>query len=388
MNVGYHTPGAFFPHRPLTYGLVPPSPTPSVCSEPIYQVTLPNSRCPSPGIQMMTPKMSFMNPATVGVSGWNNMIGKLPTHVKQPDVTNIFQLGSSFSGQFSESESSVYGGRMSMSSQNQITPSYCFLQTDSAPSDYTMSDKPSVNSNLMKSLKSQSYATGWRQNERRDKQEQDDTGSGSSGWDSTWGRMYQAQQKDKSIKIYVTAPEKVSALPDFKQSQAKDGSSSKSAHSGSKSDRSQDIDGYKKELIEKSKDVKNEKEVKNDAIRKRKLQVRKHRKKVQKKNKSLHKTELCTHWTLTSTCSYQGKCYFAHGINELKKRSRGGNYKTQPCVECPIEESRCLFGSRCNYCHPGEAIRQVVGSTYYDKDYYKDLKKEFSDNDYPFGIFV
>jgi len=388
MNVGYQTHGAFFSHRPFTYGLVPPSPTPSVCSEPIYQVTLPNSHCPSPGIQMMTPKMSFMNPAMVGASGWNNMIGKLPTHVKQPDVTNIFQLGSSFSGQLSESESSVYGGRMSMSSQNQITSSYCFLQTDSAPSDYTMSDKPSINSNLMKSLKSQSYATGKRQKEPSDKQEQDYMGSASSGWDSKWGRVYQTHQKDKSIKIYIKAPEKVSALPDFNQAHAKDGSSSETAHSGSKSDRYQDKDGFKKKMIENAKDVKNEKVVKNDAKRKRKMQVKKHRKKVQKKNKSLHKTELCTHWTLTSTCSYQGKCYFAHGINELKKRSRGGNYKTQPCMECPIEESRCLFGSRCNYCHPGEAIRKVVGSTYCDKDYYKDLKKEFPDNDYPFGIFV
>merc|ERR1719320_953402 len=205
------------------------------------------------------------------------------------------------------------------------------------------------------------------------KQEQIDMGSTSSEWVGSMNPTHIPQ--DTTIKVYVTSPEKVSVSQAFNQAEAKD-------DSDSESDCDQSTDGNKKYLIKTVGDVKKE------AIRKRKLLLRKQRKKVQKKNKSLHKTELCTHWTLTSTCSFKEKCYFAHGIDELKRRSRGGNYKTQPCVECPIQEGRCLFGSRCNYCHPGEAIRRVVGSSYYDKDYYNDLKKEFSDIDYPFGIFV
>merc|ERR1719383_1667384 len=100
-----------------------------------------------------------------------------------------------------------------------------------------------------------------------------------------------------------------------------------------------------KQLIRTTKDMKKDRKIRD-------FTVRKQRKKVQQKNKALHKTELCTHWTLTSTCKFKEKCYFAHGIDELKRRSRGGNYKTQPCVECPTQEGRCFFGSRCNYCHP------------------------------------
>jgi len=128
-------------------------------------------------------------------------------------------------------------------------------------------------------------------------------------------------------------------------------------------------------------------EIKKERTKHNVLQ-RKQRKQVQQKNKSLHKTELCTHWSLTSKCTYKGKCYFAHGIEELKKRARLSNFKTRPCVDCPPENGRCLFGSRCNYCHPGEAIRRAVGSMYFDIDYYRALKKEFKDNEYPFGIFI
>jgi len=385
MDVDYHNPGAYFPYRPVPYGLVPPSPTPSVCSEPIYQVTLPNSHCASPGIQLMTPKMSFMNPTA---SGRNNM-------VVQPGVTNIFQLGSTFSGQLSESESSIQRGRMSMSPQYRFTPSYCFLQSTPAQSDSTMNDMPANNTNLLKSSQRKLFVGANRRNEQ--KQKQYETGSALSGWDTNWGHMNKARPQDETINVYVTAQETDSVNRASNQAMAKNCSGRKFEDgSGSKSDQNLGTDGSKKEVISTADDMKITKkemiqtavDVKNQAIRKRKLLARKQRKWVQKKNKSLHKTELCTHWTLTSICSFKGKCYFAHGIEELKKRSRCGNYKTQPCVECPIEDGRCLFGSRCNYCHPGEAIRKVVGSTYFDVDYYKDLKKEFSENNYPFGIFV
>jgi len=300
-------------------------------------------------------------------------MGNIPMRVEQPYVSNIFQPGASFSD-FSESESSIQGGSMSMSSQYIITPSYCFLQSDSAPSEYKQNEKHAKQSNLVKSLQRQSFVTDTRWMDQNDhKQEQNEIGLTSSGW---CGSMNPNQiSQDKTMKVYVTAPEKVSVSQAFNQAEAKDDSDSESV-----CDKGTDFN--KKYLIKTAEDVKKE------VIRKRKSLLRKQRKKVQKNNKSLHKTELCTHWTLTSTCSFKEKCYFAHGIDELKKRSRGGNYKTQPCVECPIQEGRCLFGSRCTYCHPGEAIRRVVGSSYYDKDYFYGLKKEFSDIDYPFGIFV
>ena len=102
------------------------------------------------------------------------------------------------------------------------------------------------------------------------------------------------------------------------------------------------------------------------------------------------KTELCTNWILTGSCTYGIKCHFAHGKNDLKPRMRVENYKTQPCCD-PAREGcrRCMYGRRCNYCHPGEAIRRPHPTPYYDSDYYNALSKDFGeDNEYPFGIYI
>ena len=93
---------------------------------------------------------------------------------------------------------------------------------------------------------------------------------------------------------------------------------------------------------------------------------------------------------LTGSCTYGGKCHFAHGVEDLKPRMRVENYKTQPCCD-PAREGcrRCMYGRRCNYCHPGEAIRRPHPTPYYDKDYYDSLKRDFGeDNEYPFGIYI
>jgi len=121
---------------------------------------------------------------------------------------------------------------------------------------------------------------------------------------------------------------------------------------------------------------------------KKKIQRREKRKWIKRKNKLLHKTELCIHWALTSTCKFKGRCFFAHGIDELKNRIRPTNFKTRPCADCAPKDGRCTYGTRCNYCHPGEAIRRNVGSAYFDRDYYKDLMNNFKDIEYPFGIFI
>lgn len=111
-------------------------------------------------------------------------------------------------------------------------------------------------------------------------------------------------------------------------------------------------------------------------------------KRSQRKSNLLHKTELCVHWTLTSICKFRDRCYFAHGIEELKNRVRPSNFKTRPCADCALKNRHCFYGPRCNFCHPGEGIRRDVGSAYFDREYYKDLAVHFKKNEYPFGIFV
>jgi len=121
---------------------------------------------------------------------------------------------------------------------------------------------------------------------------------------------------------------------------------------------------------------------------KQKVLGRMKRKRTKRKSNLLHKTELCIHWTLTSICKFRGRCNFAHGIHELKNRVRPSNFKTRLCADCALKNRKCFYGPRCNFCHPGEAVRRDVDSAYFDREYYKDVENDFKDNEYPFGIFV
>merc|ERR1719320_2247746 len=91
----------------------------------------------------------------------SNRMRNIPMRVEWPYVSNIFQPGASFSD-FSESESSIQGGSMSISPQYRITQSYCFLQSDSAPSEYKLNEKHAKQTNLVKSLKRQSFVSDTR----------------------------------------------------------------------------------------------------------------------------------------------------------------------------------------------------------------------------------
>jgi len=141
---------------------------------------------------------------------------------------------------------------------------------------------------------------------------------------------------------------------------------------------------WTKPVTPEKRGAKNSKKKRN----KQKSLVREKRKWIKRKNKLLHKTELCIHWSLTSSCKFKDKCFYAHGIDELKNRIRPTNFKIRPCADCAPKDSRCTYGTRCNYCHPGEAIRRDIGSAYFDRDYFKDLMVTFKDNEYPFGIYI
>merc|ERR1719320_1112057 len=112
----------------------------------------------------------------------SNRMRNIPMRVEWPYVSNIFQPGASFSD-FSESESSIQGGSMSMSPQYRITQSYCFLQSDPAPSEYKQTEKHAKQTNLVKSLQRQSFVTETRwmdhNNHTLEQNEMDPT---SSGW--------------------------------------------------------------------------------------------------------------------------------------------------------------------------------------------------------------
>merc|ERR1719188_1009207 len=101
-----------------------------------------------------------------------------------------------------------------------------------------------------------------------------------------------------------------------------------------------------------------------------------------------YKTELCTNYNLNGKCNFGNKCMFAHGIEDLRPRLRSELFKTQMCCDPARSGSRkCMYGRRCNYCHPGEAIRTPQMKSYLDKGYYQQLKEEYG-TEYPFGIYV
>jgi len=400
MDRSFQAPGAYVPYMSYPYGTFvatgSPSPTPSLCSEPIYQTPLPDGPCASPGIQTKNPKMQLLNTNMVDARRKNSMIPRVQ-HRVEPPMMNFFQTGITFSDHLSDSDvGSMNGSPVSshMSPHSiqgcQITPQmshhYCFMspyqyqQSTTPIFQYPFMNQPAEHLQSKKTRMTYPQPDVSRSSERKledQRQEQEYSESVSSRWDTRDPVGSETEQYPPEGNAESSASsDEASFQPGLPRKETKGQRLSSSVRKHLKR-------AGKKGLISTREDLFTE-----DRRRKRKIMVRKLRKKVQQKNKSLHKTELCTQWALTSTCTYKGKCYFAHGIEELKNRSRVGNFKTQPCVDCPIAEGRCMFGSRCNYCHPGEALRRAFRSMYFDTDYYFNLRNEFPNNDYPFGIFV
>ncbi|KAI9010005.1 hypothetical protein CLU79DRAFT_664074, partial [Phycomyces nitens] len=63
-----------------------------------------------------------------------------------------------------------------------------------------------------------------------------------------------------------------------------------------------------------------------------------------------YKTELCRNWEEIGQCRYDGKCQFAHGINDLHTVERHPKYKTQICRTFHTTGT-CPYGIRCTFRH-------------------------------------
>jgi len=372
LDVNYLSSGAYVPYYTPSGGFVvarSPSPPLSVCSEPILQLPMSDGRNGSVGQQQLNPKMQLLNKTMVDARRKKNVARghNIATRVEPPDISNFFQNTIPFMDYNSESGSLIGGPD---SPKFRYTPTSYFFPC--SPYQWQPLDArfqfPQSEERQMRTI--QVTNPQIPVNHHLQQQEQN--------------IQLPILKFDNNVNIAVNDPrEKV-----IKKQTSKDTnppSSQRVKRKNVKNDSMPTPKSPKKNNVLISGKIANA----SKKVRvKQNFMLRKQRKRIQKKNKSLHKTELCTHWMLTSTCNYKGKCYFAHGLDELRKRVRLSNFKTKPCVDCPPQGRRCLFGARCNYCHPGEAIRRSLSSTYFDIDYYNDLKKEFRNNEYPFGIFI
>ena len=62
-----------------------------------------------------------------------------------------------------------------------------------------------------------------------------------------------------------------------------------------------------------------------------------------------YKTELCRNYSMYGFCSYSDRCQFAHGLEELRGRTRHPKYKTEYCRN--FLSGFCKYGSRCQFLH-------------------------------------
>lgn len=66
-------------------------------------------------------------------------------------------------------------------------------------------------------------------------------------------------------------------------------------------------------------------------------------------NVDKYKTELCRNYSTYGYCSYASRCQFAHGLEELRCRTRHPKYKTEFCRN--FLSGFCKYGSRCQFLH-------------------------------------
>jgi hypothetical protein len=65
---------------------------------------------------------------------------------------------------------------------------------------------------------------------------------------------------------------------------------------------------------------------------------------------SKYKTELCKNYDLKGYCRFEENCFFAHGVEEIKKDEKRINYKTKKCRNFNYN-GYCPYGNRCQFIH-------------------------------------
>jgi hypothetical protein len=80
-----------------------------------------------------------------------------------------------------------------------------------------------------------------------------------------------------------------------------------------------------------------------------------------KREKGKIKTELCLSFDRDGTCQYGDKCRFAHGIEELRQKTRHAKFK-EVCCDYYHYHGYCRYGIRCCYIHdiPVYAVGNTV----------------------------
>jgi hypothetical protein len=104
----------------------------------------------------------------------------------------------------------------------------------------------------------------------------------------------------------------------------------------------------------------------------------------------LRKTEICRLWKDNGSCVFGSSCMFAHGVAEIRSRPRPENFRTKVCEDISRKDRVCSYmlnnENRCNFAHPGEALRINMHREYLDQDYA--MLTQAHGDDYPFGIYI
>jgi hypothetical protein len=113
--------------------------------------------------------------------------------------------------------------------------------------------------------------------------------------------------------------------------------------------------------------------------------------KIEKFEKVKEKTETCKYWKSSKGCPWGDACKFAHGVSELRPRLRNRKFRTRVCIEpAHLDHLDCQYilegENRCNYAHPGDAMRIEMTRDYYEAEYDKFL--EIMETEFPKGIYL
>eukprot|EP01084_Bolivina_argentea_P242538 406835_1 len=96
---------------------------------------------------------------------------------------------------------------------------------------------------------------------------------------------------------------------------------------------------------------------------------------LQSENTKHHGRSVCKWWAKGAVCKNGSECPWSHCTTYDDIRKRVTNYKTKPCVD-PGRGLKCEYNDRCNFAHPGEALRRPMPIEYSDRQYFKLLLRD------------